>query len=95
MSRHSSELVSFGFPVLITKGDLAVFEFEESGVAQGHAEDIGGQIFESCLAAADLRSVHAGRPATAASARCSDCVLSSWFLPADDVGLVGSRKEEA
>ena len=39
--------------VLITKSDLAVFEFEDAVVAQGHAEDIGGEIFESRWAAAD------------------------------------------
>jgi hypothetical protein len=45
-------------PVLITKSDLTVFEFEDSVVAEGHAEDIGGQIFEHGLAAAGRLTVH-------------------------------------
>jgi hypothetical protein len=50
---QGSELVSFGLTVLITKGDLAVFEFEDAVVAEGDTEDVGGEIFESSLAAAD------------------------------------------
>ena len=45
--------MSFGLTVLITKGDLAVFEFEDAVVAEGDSEDIGGKISEGSLAAAD------------------------------------------
>jgi hypothetical protein len=51
--REGGEFLSFGWAILITKGDLAVFEFEDAVVAQGHAEDIGGEIFQGGLAAAD------------------------------------------
>jgi len=43
--------------VLITKGDLAVFELEEAVVAEGHAEDIGSEIFQGGLAAADRLTI--------------------------------------
>jgi hypothetical protein len=55
---QGSELVSFGLTVLITKGDLAVFEFEDAVVAEGDSEDIGGKIFEGSLAAADGLTVN-------------------------------------
>ena len=54
---QGSELVRFGLAVLITKSDLAVFEFEDAVVAEGDAEDIGGEIFESSLAAADRLTI--------------------------------------
>jgi hypothetical protein len=46
-----------GFPVLIAKGDLTVLEFEEAVVAEGHAEDIGGEIFQGGLATADRLTI--------------------------------------
>jgi hypothetical protein len=56
--REGGKFLPFGLAVLITKSDLAVFEFEDPVVAEGHAEDIGGEIFESSLAAADGLTIH-------------------------------------
>ena len=49
---QAGELGGFGLPVLITKGDLAVFKFEDAIVAEGHPKQIRGQIFEPGLSAA-------------------------------------------
>ena len=58
LGRQGGSLLLLGFPILIAKSDLAVFEFEDAVVAQGHAEDIGGEIFESRLAAADRFTIN-------------------------------------
>jgi hypothetical protein len=47
----------FGFPILIAKSDLTVLELKDPVVAEGHAEDVRGEIFQSGLAAADRLTV--------------------------------------
>jgi len=56
--REGGEFLSFGLAILITKSDLAVLEFEDPVVAEGHAEDIGGEIFQGGLAAADRLTIN-------------------------------------
>ena len=56
--REGGEFLSFGLAILITKGDLAVFEFEDAVVAQSHAKDIGSEIFQGGLAAADRLTIN-------------------------------------
>jgi hypothetical protein len=43
--------------ILIAKGELTVVELENAVVAEGHAEDVGGEIFQGGLAAADRLTV--------------------------------------
>ena len=38
LGRQGREFLSFGLAILITKGDLAVLEVEDTVVAEGHAE---------------------------------------------------------
>ena len=57
-SRESAkpEMASVGGPVL--KGDLPVFELDQTAVADGNAENIGGQIFQGGTPIADRLAVY-------------------------------------
>ena len=36
----------------IEEGDSSIFDNHDSGIGDGHPEDIGGEVFQSCLAVA-------------------------------------------
>lgn len=48
--RAGSGFVAVG--LLIAKGDLVIFKVKQPVVAEGHAKDVGGQIFQSGLTVA-------------------------------------------
>jgi len=56
--RQGGDLLGFGLAVLVSKGDLAVFKFEDAIVAEGYPKEIRGQIFEHGLSAAGRLTVH-------------------------------------
>lgn len=53
LGRQGGGLLFLGLPILVAKSDLAILEFEDPAVAEGDAEDVGGEIFQGGLAAAD------------------------------------------
>ena len=48
-----AELDLVGGRFFVVESDLAVLELEDAVVADGDAEDVRGEVFECCLAAAD------------------------------------------
>ena len=57
-SREGASPLLFGLAVLIGEGDLVMLHFENTLVAQGDAEDIGGQILEGRRPSADGTTIH-------------------------------------
>jgi len=47
-----------GFGVAVPECDLAVFDSEDVSVGDGHAEDIGGEVFQGGLAASYGDDIH-------------------------------------
>jgi hypothetical protein len=47
-----------GFGVAVAESDLAVFETEDVSIADGHAEDIRGEVLQSMLSGTDGDYIH-------------------------------------
>ena len=51
-------MLPFALAVLIAEGDLVIHDVENALVAQGDAEDIGGQLLEGRFAFAHWATIH-------------------------------------
>jgi len=50
--------IGMGFGVTVAESDLPIFKSDDVSIADGHAEDVGGEVLQSGLTATDWDDIH-------------------------------------